>query len=131
VLAIAALLGGRIFDWGFLDPLTGMLGCGLVLLWAVRLVRSSGRTLLDFTPSPGVEAAVRDLIARHYDAVVADVHVWEFAPRSLACQLSLVAHEPIEPEQVRATLGRIPGLTHVTVEVNACREEHSEPVSRP
>jgi cation diffusion facilitator family transporter len=124
VLAILALVGGRVFGWTFLDPLTGLAGCALVLFWAARLVRISARTLLDFTPASGVEGSVRDLIARTYDAVVADVHVWEFAPQKLACQLSLVAHEPLEPEHVKTTLAQISGLTHVTVEVNACREDH-------
>jgi cation diffusion facilitator family transporter len=130
VLAIVALLGGRLFGWAFLDPATGLLGCGLVLFWAVRLVRGSARTLLDFTPACGVEAAVRDLIAREYDAVVVDAHVWEFAPRQLACELSLIAHEPLEPDHVRSTLSRLSELVHVTVEVNPCREEHENAESR-
>jgi cation diffusion facilitator family transporter len=124
VLAIVALAGGRAFGWVALDPATGLLGCALVLFWAVGLVRTSARTLLDFTPASGVESAIRDLIARTYDAAVVDVHVWEFAPRQLACQLTLAAHEPLEPEHVRKTLGQLAALTHVTVEVNHCREEH-------
>ena len=124
VLAIVALLGGSIFGWTFLDPATGVIGCVLVLYWAVQLVRTSGRTLLDFTPACGVEAAVRDLIAREYDAVVVDAHVWEFAPRQLACELSLIAHEPLEPEHVKTTLSRLSELVHVNVEVNPCKEEH-------
>jgi cation diffusion facilitator family transporter len=125
VLAIAALAGGRLLGWTWLDPATGLLGCGLVLFWAVRLVRTSGRTLLDFTPACGVESAVRELIAREYDAVVVDAHVWEFAPRQLACELSLIAHEPLEPERVKASLSGLSELVHVTVEVNPCREEHA------
>ena len=39
-------------------------------------------------------------------------------------QLSLAAHEPLEPEHVRNTLAQLAGLTHVTVEVNPCREDH-------
>ena len=124
VTAILALLGGRIFGWNLLDPLMGALGCGLVLFWAVRLVRTSARTLLDFTPACGVEAAVRELVAKNYDAVVVDAHVWEFAPRKLACELSLIAHQPIEPEHVKSTLAKLSELTHVTVEVNPCREDH-------
>jgi cation diffusion facilitator family transporter len=124
VLAIVALLGGRIFGWRFLDPATGLVGCGLVLFWAVRLVRVSARTLLDFTPATGVERSVRELIEKTYDAAVVDVHVWEFAPKQLAVQLSLAAHEPLEPEHVRNTLSQLAGLTHVTVEINTCREEH-------
>jgi cation diffusion facilitator family transporter len=124
VTALLALFGGRLFGWTFLDPLMGALGCGLVLYWAIGLVRSSARTLLDFTPACGVEAAVRELIARHYDAVIVDAHVWEFAPRKLACELSLIAHQPLEPEHVKSTLAQLSELSHVTVEVNPCREEH-------
>ena len=131
VLAIVALLGGRIFGWSFLDPATGLLGCGLVVYWAVGLARTSGRTLLDFTPACGVENAVRELIAREYDAVVVDAHVWEFAPRQLACELSLIAHQPLEPEHVKSTLSSLSELVHVTVEVNTCKEAHDPEPGQP
>ncbi len=122
VLAILALWGGRAMGWTLLDPLIGLVGMGLVLVWTIGLIRDSSRTLLDFTPSCGVESAVRETISQSWDADVADVHIWEFGPGQLACQLSLVAHEAIEPERVRESLAGIHELTHVTVEVNRCAE---------
>ena len=46
------------------------------------------------------------------------------APRKLACEISLIAHQPIEPGHVKNTLAELSELSHVTVEVNPCREEH-------
>ncbi len=122
VLAIGALLGAKYVGWNALDPVMGLVGAALVLWWSGGLLRNAGRTLLDFTPSRAVELAVCDTITRNYDADVADVHIWEFGPGQLACQLSIIAHEHLEPDSVRATLSGIPHLTHVTVEVNRCRE---------
>lgn len=47
VLAIAALSGGLFFRLGWLDPLVGCVGAGVIASWAFVLVRDSGLVLLD------------------------------------------------------------------------------------
>lgn len=46
VLAIVALLGGRLAGWFFLDPVMGLVGAALVVWWAFGLARDSARTLV-------------------------------------------------------------------------------------
>ena len=46
-LAIAALAGGWIFGWAWLDPATGIVGAILVAVWARNLLVETGKLLLD------------------------------------------------------------------------------------
>ena len=42
VLAILALLGGMLLGASWLDPVMGLVGSGLVAVWAYGLLRDSG-----------------------------------------------------------------------------------------
>lgn len=52
---------------------------------------------------------------------VADLHVWSLGPGHLAVVASIVSDQPQAPEAYKARLAQFAGLSHVTVEVHACR----------
>jgi cation diffusion facilitator family transporter len=122
VLAIVALGGGLLYGWGFLDPLMGLVGAALVGRWAWGLVRGSAAVLLDAEDHGGTATEIRRLIAALPDHEVADLHVWRVGPASRACILSLVTHTPQGADYYRRVLADIPGLDHLTVEINECRD---------
>ncbi|KAG1271810.1 hypothetical protein G6F65_012147 [Rhizopus arrhizus] len=62
VLAIVALLGGKLLGLTWLDPVMGLVGAVLVTVWAIGLLRDSGRILLDAQMDAPVVAEVRDVI---------------------------------------------------------------------
>lgn len=121
VLAIAALGGGMLFGWRFLDPLMGIVGALLVGRWAWGLVQDSAGVLLDAEDHGQVAAEIRRTIESLPDHDVADLHVWRVGPASRACIVSLVSHAPLAVEDYRQRLRAIDGLDHVTVEINQCR----------
>lgn len=47
VLAIGALIGGKFFNFMYLDPLIGILGGIMILKWSVGLIKSTVRILID------------------------------------------------------------------------------------
>lgn len=47
VLAIAALLGGWMWGWAWLDPAIGIVGAVLVAVWARGLIAATAKVLLD------------------------------------------------------------------------------------
>ncbi len=49
ILAIGALLLGKYFGLVFLDPVIGILGGIIIAKWAIDLIKSSSKILLDFT----------------------------------------------------------------------------------
>lgn len=123
VLAIAALLAGRLFHVGWLDAVTGMTGGVVVLHWAVGLSRASAAELLDIVPSLGAEANIRKTLEDIDDVRVCDLHLWSLGCGQRSCMVTLVTSEPREPAVYRDALSAF-GLAHLTVEVRSCVEGH-------
>ncbi|MCW8952719.1 MAG: CDF family Co(II)/Ni(II) efflux transporter DmeF [Rhodospirillales bacterium] len=120
VLAILALLGGKMFGWVWLDPVIGLLGAALIAKWTVGLLRDTSRVLLDAEASPETRQSIRKAIEADADNLVSDLHVWKVGPNHLAAIVSLVTHQPRDPAVYKELLGHIPQLVHVTVEVQVC-----------
>lgn len=121
LLAIAALTAGLLFGWAFLDPLMGVAGGLLIARWAWGLARDSGSTLLDVEDRSDTAAKIRRTLEAEDDLAVSDLHLWRIGSASHACILSLVTHAPKSVEHYKALIEHIPGLDHLTVEVQQCR----------
>lgn len=126
VLAIAGLLAGRVYGWVWMDPLMGVVGAMVIARWSWGLMRDSGAVLIDAVPDRGAAAAVRDRLETGGDRVV-DLHLWRIGPGHNAAVVSLVSDHPEPPAHYKARLSGLPGLSHVTVEVQPC---DSEPTRR-
>jgi cation diffusion facilitator family transporter len=119
VLAITALLAGRLYGWSWLDPVMGIVGAVVIAHWSLGLLRSSGAVLLDTVPDPRLAARLKGRLEQHSDKV-ADLHIWRLGPGHLGVVASIVSDVPQAPEAYKARLAGIDGLSHVTVEVHAC-----------
>lgn len=118
VLAILALVGGMLWGADWLDPVMGIVGAGLVGVWAVGLLRQTGRVLLDAEMDDPVVAEIRDVIAELPDTEIRDLHVWRVGQAQYACVLSLLMAAPLPTGQIRERLAIHEELVHVTIEVN-------------
>lgn len=127
VLAIGALAAGMLLGWAFLDPLMGVAGAVLIGRWAWSLARDSALTLLDAEDHGHLSDRIRSALEAVDDVQVADLHVWRVGASSHACIVSLVTHHPRAVEFYRASIDHIPGIGHLTVEVNQCRDAHCHP----
>lgn len=120
VLAIVALTGGKYWGADWLDPVMGIVGGVLVAVWAVALLRETGRILLDAEMDAPVVDAVRDAIDNSpVEATITDLHVWRVGKGKYACILSLAVAENVGAEYFRHRLGIHEELVHVTIEVNS------------
>jgi cation diffusion facilitator family transporter len=119
VLAIGGLLAARFAGWTFMDPLVGLVGMGVILSWAYGLVRDAGGVLLDAAPDQRLSRTVRERLEIEGDRV-ADQHLWRVGPGHHAAVLTIVTHTPQPPDVYRGRLAGVPGLSHVTVEVQPC-----------
>jgi len=118
VLAIVALVGGKLYGASWLDPVMGIAGSILVARWSWGLLRESGRILLDAEMDRPLVEEIRDVVKEHFAAAaVSDLHVWRVGRDSYACILGLVASSAISAEDVRRQLAVHEELVHVTVEV--------------
>ncbi|TVQ87133.1 MAG: cation transporter [Chromatiaceae bacterium] len=120
VLALLALGLGMALGWAFLDPLMGIVGGLLVGSWAFGLARRSAAVLLDADDHGYLARTVRTRIEQDADNQIADLHLWRIGPGGFACIVALVTHAPRPVAHYRALLAQVPGLLHVTIEVNQC-----------
>ncbi len=122
VLAIVALIGGMIWGAAWLDPVMGIVGAGLVAVWAKGLLRDSGRVLLDAEMQAPVVAEIREVIAASPIAArIDDLHVWRVGKNKYACIVGLSTVAAVEPDYFRRQLAIHEELVHITVEINIHR----------
>jgi cation diffusion facilitator family transporter len=124
VLAIAALAGGWLYGWAWLDPSIGIVGAILVAVWAKNLIIQSGRVLLDREMDHPVVAEIREVIAglpAEGQTQMTDLHVWRVGTGAYACALSLLTHDQaMTPLNIRDALAVHEEIVHVTVEIHRC-----------
>lgn len=124
VAAIAALLGGKYLGWGWLDPLMGIIGALVILVWAKGLLRDTAKALLDREMDDPLVERIRQRLETVHDTEVTDLHLWRVGRAQYSCIVSVVTHEPHAPDHYKAVLAGMPELVHVTAEVNRCEKTH-------
>ena len=123
VLALVALGAGLVYGVGWLDPVVGIVGAGVIGSWAVGLVRDSGMVLLDAEDDPKLARDIRRMIEEEMGARVADLHLWRLGPGHRGLILSLVSPSATTSEDIKAGLrARFPALSHVTIEIAVCAD---------
>ena len=75
--------------------------------------------LLDTVPDPDLAQRIRERIETGGDRV-ADLHLWQLGPGHAAVIASIVSDAPQAPSVYKQRLEDLAGLSHVTIEVNAC-----------
>jgi cation diffusion facilitator family transporter len=119
VLAIAALVVAMLAQWVWADPAVGIFGSFVIASWAWGLIRNSGAVLLDVSADKTIERIIRDRLETRGDRVT-DLHLWQVGPGHRAAVISIVSDHPLPPATYKRRLAGLRGLSHVTVEVEAC-----------
>lgn len=100
----------------------GIVGAGLVAVWAYGLLRDSGRVLLDAEMNAPVVTGIREVIgASPIKVNICDLHVWCVGKSKYACILSFVTADNVEPDYFKRQLRVHEELVHISVEVNRLR----------
>lgn len=118
VLAIVALLAGKTFGWVWMDPMMGIVGAVIILLWSYGLLRDTSKVLLDSEVEQKTVAAIRATLEADSDNKVSDLHIWRISSRHLAAIISLVTHQPKAPEYYKKLLADFKELSHISIEVH-------------
>ena len=122
VLAIGALLAGKLLGWSVLDPLVGLFGALLIAWWAQGLIVNSATILLDREMDHPLATQVRARLESDGDARVADLHLTRVGGERFAAHVTLVAGTPLSADTYRARLNDLGTLAHVSIEVNSCAD---------
>lgn len=125
ILAIIALLAGRFYGWVWMDPIIGIVGAVVIAWWSYGLMRDAGAVLIDMVPDPQLLAQMRIRLEVDGDRV-ADIHLWRVGPGHNAAAVTLISDALRAPNDVKSRLEGLMGLSHITIEVQACPDHASE-----
>lgn len=117
ILAIVALVGGKVFGWGRLDPLMGLVGAGVIAVWAVGLVRQAGRALVDREMDHPLADAIRTTLEADGETRVTDLHIWRVGRGHFSAAVAVVSRSPHTADEYRTRLTCHRELVHLTIEV--------------
>lgn len=121
VLAIGGLIAARAFGWLWIDPVVGIIGSCVIASWAYGLMRDAGSVLIDVVPDAKIEQNIRSRMEIDGDRIC-DLHIWQIGPGHQAAIVSIIASDPQAPAVYKERLSGMKTLSHVTVEVTACKD---------
>jgi cation diffusion facilitator family transporter len=80
VLAIVALLFGKMFGWNWLDPIMGIVGALVIMRWSLSLLKETSPILLDETIEENKKLLIKATVESDSDNRICDLHVWKSVP---------------------------------------------------
>jgi cation diffusion facilitator family transporter len=125
VLAIVGLLAGRELGWRWMDPVMGIVGACVIANWSWGLLRAASASLLDMWPHELPAAEIQSRLEIGADRV-ADLHLWRVGPGHYSVIATLVTDRPKPAADYKHRLAGMPGLSHVTIEVQQCPDPHGD-----
>lgn len=121
ILAIVALLLGKYFGLGFLDPLMGIVGAVIISRWAWGLMQQTAPILLDQGIDAHYKQSIVNCIESEAEQRVSDIHIWKISADHFAAVISVVSAQPYDVEHYKTLLAPFDKLAHLTIEVNATK----------
>jgi cation diffusion facilitator family transporter len=122
LLAIVALLSGKFLGWNWLDPVMGIVGAVIITRWSYGLIKQTSPILLDASIDQEYQQAIKEALENDSDNRISDIHIWKVGANHYAAIIALVTHYPKAAEDYKKLLSKFKKLSHVTIEVNECRE---------
>jgi cation diffusion facilitator family transporter len=119
VLAIGALAAGELAGIRVLDPLMGVLGAGVILVWAYGLWKETAGELVDAASMSDLKSSVVARLESDPQVAVQDVRVWSLGGGALGCIARVRASAPRSPAGLRQEILGVAALAEVAVEVHA------------
>ncbi len=117
LLAIVALSAGKYLGWVWMDPAMGIVGSLVIARWSWRLLRDTGRILLDINPNPEAAGRIRQAVESGDGDRVTDLHLWRLGPGHLGAIVSITGPNPKSIGHYRRLLSKCCPISHLTVEV--------------
>lgn len=123
ILAIVALLTAKLYGAVWMDPAMGIVGGGLVAIWAWGLAKDTGAVLLDRQAPVEATAAITKSIQADGRFRVVDLHLWSIGPGYRAAIISVRTPDPCDRSEIEALVPGDLGIAHLTVEIQRSEGE--------
>ncbi len=122
LLAIVALLVAWFGGWLWMDAVMGIVGSGIVSLWAWGLLQTTSGILLDRQAAAAIQDQVQHALETE-DVVITDFHIWEIGTGRYAAAIALKTALTDSPDDYKKKLAQLQWpsgirLDHVTIEIH-------------
>ena len=101
----------------------GIVGGIIITKWSIGLLKQTSPILLDSTIDEDYKKSIKEVIENDSDNRISDLHIWKIGANHYAVIIALVTHYPKPTEHYRDLLNKFRKLSHVTIEVNECKDE--------
>ena len=119
VLAICALLVGKLLGWYWLDPIMGVVGAIIITKWAFGLMKQTSPILLDESVDKKYQSDIINTIENEHTKVT-DIHIWKISADHYSASIALCTTTDANAESFKHALNKFDKLSHLTIEVNNC-----------
>jgi len=115
VLAIVALIFGKLYGWNWLDALMGVVGALVIGKWTINLLAQTSPVLLD----ANIDKKYRDSIIQALEpfAQVTDFHMWRISGHHYSAAISLASNNKMTVAEYKQILNKFDKIHHLTLEV--------------
>ena len=103
----------------------GLVGAFVIGRWSWSLLRDTAAVLVDAEAASERYTEVREALEDR-DAALGDLHIWRIGPGKYAVIASLIADDPLAPDNYASRLSEHAEYVHVTIEVHRCEHPHPE-----
>ena len=119
LLAIIALLAGKLFGLNWMDPLMGIAGAVMVTRWSIGLLKETSRVLLDHQAPDTLVDKVKGLLEKDGQTTITDLHIWSIGSNQYSAAIELVGNnnEKDDKEYIQL-IEDIENIVHVTISVH-------------
>ena len=116
VLALVALLLGQYFGYNWMDPAMGILGGVIIFKWSISLIKESAWGLLDGESKYFKKEDIEAVFSENKDIQIADLHIWQIAPKAHACEVIVYNKVKQGPDFYRDEILKTYKISHIIIE---------------
>ncbi len=119
LLAIIALLAGKLVGLNWMDPLMGIVGAVMVTRWSIGLLKETSRVLLDHQAPDTLVDKVKGLLEKDGQSTITDLHIWSIGSNQYVVAIEIVDNnnEKDDKDYIQLIEG-IDNISHVTIGVH-------------
>lgn len=120
LLAIIALIAGLLFDWNWMDPLMGIVGSILVLLWSRSLIKQTTSILIDSGAQDETSETLRGKIKHLVTDIsdIQDLRIWRTSNSHYACIIKIQGNADTNVrDHVTSALSKLP-ISYAAIDID-------------
>lgn len=120
LLAIIALIAGLLFDWNWMDPLMGIVGSILVLLWSRSLIKQTTSILIDSGAQDETSETLRGKIKHLVTDIsdIQDLRIWRTSNSHYACIIKIQGNADTNVrDHIKLALSKLP-ISYAAIDID-------------